>query len=251
MPQSNPTTNTTSNEIKPAHASPAAQNAKDGTVKPVGKNGAAGAQPIVVMPKRSLLEKDSSIGQGAQPSALAAGETRQVETSTKDIPTDDNSTQVSSSGGSAKLANADKQSVASGTTAFALDEKASLRPDDSVSTKAIDEEDVFTGPAGSRVGSDTEARAFSDQLHQIAVMAPRGVPTTVMRPNISFGEVPMNIVSPQPQVLPENGVPAVMLPTVSEPVPDEKLLEAIFSERDRVFVLKLEQDVLDFLKNDR
>ncbi|KAF2431793.1 hypothetical protein EJ08DRAFT_659486 [Tothia fuscella] len=252
--QTNSPTNTISNDLNVAQISPpAAPKTKDATIEPVGKNASVGTHPIVVMPKRPILEKKpSSKVVNSTTNAITAGESRPAEALTKASPTDDTSTQVSSSGSSAKLANVDKQSIASGTT-FALDEKASLRPDDSVSTKAIDEEDIFTGtgPAGSRVGSDTDARAFSDQLHQIAVMAPRGVPTVAMRPNISFGEVPMNIISPQPQLIPVNGVAPVILPTITAPTPDEKLLEALESPRDRVYVLKIEQDILDFLKNDK
>jgi hypothetical protein len=187
---------------------------------------------------------------------MSAGEARPAETLTKAPPPDDSSTQVSSSGSSAKLPSFDKQSVASGTT-FALDEKESLRPDDSASIRAIEEEDVSsapgTGAAGSRVGSDTEARAFSEQLHQIAVMAPRGVlqPVPVMRANITFGDMPMNIVAPQPQLIPTSGG-AVTMPTASTaPTPDEKLLDAIEAPRDRVYVLKIEQDILDFINNDK
>ena len=95
---------------------------------------------------------------------------------------EDSNTQLSSSDGSAKPPSLDGKSVASGTT-FALDEKESLRPDDSASLRAVEEEDVTSPPesnaAGSRVGSDSEARAFRAQLHEIAVMGPqpqRGVP---------------------------------------------------------------------------
>merc|ERR1712000_75885 len=57
----------------------------------------------------------------------------------------------------------DGKSITSGTT-FALDEKESLRPDDSASVKAAaEDDDTFSirGShfAGSRVGSDLAARA--------------------------------------------------------------------------------------------
>jgi hypothetical protein len=51
----------------------------------------------------------------------------------------------------------DGKSITSGTT-FALDEKESLRPDDSASVKAAEDDDTFSGRgsivAGSRIGSE-------------------------------------------------------------------------------------------------
>ena len=151
----------------------------------------------------------------------------------------------------------DKSSVASGTT-FALDEKESLRPDDSASTRAVEEEDgPGTGATGSRVGSDTDARAFSDQLHKIAqipvtVMAPRAIlqPNATMRPPIMFGQMPLNPV-PEPQAPTENEIPTAPQPAPGVPPLDEKLLDALTSPRDRVYVLKIEQDILDFMKNEK
>ena len=51
--------------------------------------------------------------------------------------TEDSSTQLSSSDGSGKPPSIDGKSVASATT-FALDEKESLRPDDSASLSAVE-----------------------------------------------------------------------------------------------------------------
>jgi len=227
--------------------------AVDGAVKPSGPDGFVAEQLPVAIEKRSPSGKGTASGRDLPSNAMVAGEARPADTLTKAPLADDSSTQVSSSDSSANLPGFDKQSIASGTT-FALDEKESLRPDDSASIRATEEEDVFsgsgTGAAGSRVGSDTDARAFSEQLHQIYVMAPRGGPA-IMRANISFGEVPMNIVAPQPQALSGNGVASVLAPTSAALSPDEKLLEALESPRDRVYVLKIEQDILDFLKNDK
>ena len=177
--------------------------------------------------------------------------------------TEDSSTQLSSSDGSGKPPSLDGKSVASATT-FALDEKESLRPDDSASLRAVEEEDVISPPdsvvADSRQGSDNgAARAFRDQLHEIAVMNPqphRGVPPgrfpnmvnsphTLYDPNLS-----PNGARPLSQPL-SNGIP----PTNGSPgmpvIPDEKLLEALQSPRDRLFVVKIEQDFIDFIKDSR
>ncbi|KAK7616600.1 hypothetical protein IWX50DRAFT_568894 [Phyllosticta citricarpa] len=168
---------------------------------------------------------------------------------TKPVVSDDNATQVSSSNSSVKPPSLDGKSVASGTT-FALDEKESIRPDDSASIRAVEEdrEDVFSPPdsvaPGSRVGSDTGAgRAFRDQLNEISATSHRGIIPARMAQTLHSNEVnrpsPLSLGSIQEN----DGV------SQPQPMPDEKLLEALQSPRDRLFVLKLEQDVLDFLRN--
>ena len=180
---------------------------------------------------------------------------------------DDTATLLSSSDSSAKPASVDGKSVTSGTT-FAMDEKESIRPDDSASIRAApDEEDIFSAPGsvatGSRVGSETGARAFRDQLRELSALG--------------AGPLPQRVLPSQPQVFPgphpviANGVlgtpDSVQVAEVLQPVtiiqsqitaaemasppPDEKLLEALQSPKDRLWVLKLEQDVLDFLKNEK
>lgn len=187
---------------------------------------------------------------------------RPAITFVKSLASEDSNTQLSSSDGSAKPPSLDGKSVASATT-FALDEKESLRPDDSASLRAVEEEDITSPPdsvaAGSRVGSDSgAARAFRDQLHEIAVMGPhaqRGAPPGRF-PNPNANGPPTLYDPNQPQ----NGIgrplsqPVVTgMPNIAGPhslaaIPDEKLIEALESPRDRLFVLKLEQDFIDFIK---
>jgi hypothetical protein len=58
----------------------------------------------------------------------------------------------------------DGKSITSGTT-FALDEKESLRPDDSASVKAAEDDDAFSGRgsivAGSRIGSEAAGKPMN------------------------------------------------------------------------------------------
>ncbi|KAK7542602.1 uncharacterized protein J3D65DRAFT_222106 [Phyllosticta citribraziliensis] len=180
-----------------------------------------------------------TVGQVLRPAAGTA----------RPVVSDDNATQVSSSNSSVKPPSLDGKSVASGTT-FALDEKESIRPDDSASIRAVEEdrEDVFSPPdsvaPGSRVGSDTGAgRAFRDQLNEISATSHRGILPARMAQTSNSNEVnrpsPLSLGSIQEN----DGV------SQPQPMPDEKLLEALQSPRDRLFVLKLEQDVLDFLRN--
>ncbi|KAL9097289.1 MAG: hypothetical protein Q9165_000716 [Trypethelium subeluteriae] len=183
---------------------------------------------------------------------------RRAEGLLKAAHADDGSTQISSDS-SAKPPSLDGKSVTSGTT-FALDEKESLRPDDSASVKATDEEDVFSPPdsnaPGSRIGSDHGTRAFHDQLHEIAAMGPvpnRGPPVVkVAQPQSQSNGPPMlfnpSIVQSQPLQLQSSNLVGTPPETV-DPIPDEKLLEAVESPRDRLFVMKLEQDFIDFVKD--
>ncbi|KAF2662333.1 hypothetical protein K491DRAFT_710273 [Lophiostoma macrostomum CBS 122681] len=178
---------------------------------------------------------------------------------------EDSTTQLSSSDGSTKPASLDGKSVASATT-FALDEKESIRPDDSASLRAVEEEDIASPAesvaAGSRVGSDSGvARAFRDQLHEIAVMGPlpqRGAPPgRFPHPNANGQQTlfdpnqPMNGIGPSVSQPIINGMPTVPAAHNMSTIPDEKLIEALESPRDRLFVLKLEQDFIDFIKDSR
>lgn len=214
------------------------------------QSGALEVPPIIIS-KRA--EEESAAG-SLLPQLLAnsIGDSPSVEMPAKPGAMDDNSTQVSSSGSFAKMVSFDKQSIASGAT-FGMDEEESLRPDDSASIRVIEEEDgCGTGATGSRVGSDTDARAFSEQLHKIAGMQPkRGIlqPNKVRIPGIVFGEMTMDANSQDPLMIPNQVAPAISPPDL--PIPDDKLLEALASQRDRVYVLKIEQDFIDFLKNEK
>lgn len=213
----------------------------------------------------------SPAGQAVQPveptSLSSAVQPPEVKTDGRDGPqsativkvaaAEDSSTQLSSSDGSGKPPSIDGKSVASGTT-FALDEKESLRPDDSASLRAVEEEDITSPPesviADSRQGSDNgAARAFRDQLHEIAVMNPqphRGVPPGRF-PNLPNSS--QTLYDPSQSA---NGARPISQPLVNGPpnmpaIPDEKLLEALQSPRDRLFVVKIEQDFIDFIKDSR
>ncbi|KAF4551808.1 Hypothetical protein D9617_12g036980 [Elsinoe fawcettii] len=148
----------------------------------------------------------------------------------------------------------DAKSTTSGTT-FPLDEKESLRPDDSASVQAGEEDDGrgSTQPS-SRIGSDSGARAFSEQLREISVMGPASrQPPVMARVNSTSAPHPGMLYAPSPMVMP-NTLNAVAATLTGDPSslnfpPDEKLLEALSSVRDRVWVLKLEQDITDFVKD--
>ena len=174
---------------------------------------------------------------------------------------DDEQTQVSSS--STKPASLDGTSTTSGVFA-GLDEKESLRPDDSASVKAADDEDYGSGPASgapnSRVGSEAGSRAFRDQFYEITEnigsgshrMHPLGRRVVsgieeegpqITRPPLPSA-LPAQVTLP-PQLIAPNG------PSIDHKYeePDEKLFEALQSPKDRLFLLKLEQEVINFVRD--
>ena len=173
---------------------------------------------------------------------------------------DDDQTQTSSS--STKPSSLDGKSTASGTT-FAFDEKESLRPDDSASVQAVDDDDIGSGAASgapnSRMGSEAGSRAFRDQFNEVT----ENVPTGVHRSHPLSRRVITDIEEEGPQMTPLNhvaSVPAQILVNPGNPTlrptinfeyqePDEKLFEALDSPKDRMFLLRLEQDIIDFIKN--
>lgn len=171
---------------------------------------------------------------------------------------DENSTQLSSSDSSAKPPSLDGKSVASATT-FAMDEKESLRPDDSASVKAVEDEDRSSLPGSftvdSRTGSETGARAFQDQLQEITAIGPASRPVAAVR--IDSRPVPNDALlynpSAQPGPVPMFGLPTqnMLDKSTSDFAPDPKLLEALGNPRDRIWVLKLEQDIIDFVKDSK
>lgn len=179
------------------------------------------------------------------------------------LKSDDDQTQVSSS--STKPASLDGKSATSGTT-FALDEKESLRPDDSASVKAAEEEDSYSGPASgapsSRVGSEAGGRAFRDQFYEISERMGPGVHRSypISRRGIPGieEEAPQMTLPPLASTLPVVPI-ALPRPEVITPIgapfgfeyqePDEKLFEALESAKDRLFLLRLEQDVITFVRD--
>lgn len=179
---------------------------------------------------------------------------------------EDDKTQLSYS--STKPPSLDGKSVASGTT-FAMDEKESLRPDDSASLKAVEEDDSNSGHASgapsSRIGSEAGGKAFRDQFNEISErMGPGGQRPLPLQNNrrilqgvadegsqgplASLGPaIPAAASIPRPEMAPVSG-PAPLF-SYNYQGPDEKLLEAMDSPKDRLFLLQLEQQVISFISD--
>lgn len=176
----------------------------------------------------------------------------------REAASDDSLRADSSSELGTKPPSLDEKSITSGTT-FALDEKESLRPDDSASVKAAAEDDdsfSIRGSliAGSRMGSEVAAKARGIQLGDIperrsAQPLPGPLGHGVMTPQSASSEQP-------PEANP--GVPlrsttgsSDALNVIYRQAPDEKLLDALSSSRDRFFLLRLEKDVIDFVQDSK
>jgi len=150
----------------------------------------------------------------------------------------------------------DGKSITSGTT-FALDEKESLRPDDSASVKAAEDDDTFSGRgsvvAGSRIGSEAAARSYrtydSAERRNIQPMQERQTPGVVTPQSGSSGHQITDEAKPKPLVGAAGTPDAFNL--FYRQTPDEKLLEALESPKDRMFLLRLEQDVIEFVKDSK
>jgi hypothetical protein len=201
-------------------------------------------------------DKAQSVIQGIEKLALADAQSSKEQTLTlqghnsvlggPDSVEDDQSHLSSSS---TKGPSFDTKSMASATT-FAMDEKESLRPDDSASVQAGDEED-HSSPHGSAV---TTSQHNSDGYSGINI-ATRRPPVGPMLNPPRFGDFPLpsstdashlpndeqlpdpaDIVRPQP---PDDRSLSI--------VPDEKLLDAMGTPKDRLLLLQLEEMIIAFI----
>ncbi|KAK4190608.1 hypothetical protein QBC35DRAFT_61557 [Podospora australis] len=183
--------------------------------------------------------------------------------STQTPPSDDTSLRADSNSElGTKPPSLDGKSITSGTT-FALDEKESLRPDDSASVKAAaEDDDAFSFRGGSylvnsRMGSDVAARI---QRLQIGDMPPRAMTAH----HASAGNKSQGIATPQSGVSDKQLTSDAKHPLVSGAVapdtmvtgflsqhPDDKLLDAMKVPKDRIFLLKLEQEVIEFVEHSK
>lgn len=170
---------------------------------------------------------------------------------------DDEQTHLSNS--STKPTSFDSKSMASVTT-FAMDEKDSLRPDDSASVQAADEDDSLSGPASgapnSLTGSEAGNRGYHDDPKDSILQRQRGVlPIPVQRyPDGEIGiagTIPPDsvsnnfVVNSQSEYIAEKTLNGYALD------PDEKLLDAMGSPKDRLFILQLEERIRDFIQDSR
>ncbi|KAI9376823.1 hypothetical protein BJX61DRAFT_488443 [Aspergillus egyptiacus] len=161
---------------------------------------------------------------------------------------EDDRTHLSNS--STKPTSFDSKSMASVTT-FAMDEKDSLRPDDSASVQAIDEEESLSGHASgapnSLTGSESGARFKDVQRHRVPLHNTAIFNDGSQRPNGSnmADSLANNFLAANSDAFPArslHGFPSE---------PDEKLIEAMKSPKDRLLILQLEEKIRNFIQNSK
>ncbi|KAJ5562206.1 hypothetical protein N7535_003338 [Penicillium sp. DV-2018c] len=167
---------------------------------------------------------------------------------------EDDGTHLSTS--STKMTSFDSKSLASVTT-FAMDEKDSVRPDDSASVQAIDEDESLSGHASgnanSTTGSEAGSRMFRDRYRDDIPKGPGGI---LPVPSLFNGDQPANGKIPADSVA-NNFVVSASADGIEDgqtlhgfPLgPDEKLLEAMKSPKDRLLILQLEEKIRYFIKD--
>lgn len=175
----------------------------------------------------------------------------------RESASDDSHRADSSSDLGTKPPSLDGKSITSGTT-FALDEKESLRPDDSASVKAAaDDDDTFSirGSliAGSRMGSEVAGRARGIPLgdipeRRLPQVGPGAIIQGALTPQSASSEHPSRPTSGMPL---SAGGSSDALNVIYRMAPDDKLIEAMASPKDRLFLLRLEKQVIDFVQDSK
>ncbi len=169
--------------------------------------------------------------------------------------TEDDESQLSRS--STKGPGFDTKSMASVTT-FAMDEKESLRPDDSASVQAGDEEEnhspsasgITNSQRSSDVGGAPVRMQFRDGYN---FTSRRPLMGTLLNPP-RFGDFPLPSSDETDQAPMEVRRPEMAASGPTPPqahilsvAPDEKLLDAMGTPKDRLLLLQLEEKIVAFI----
>ncbi|KAI0164454.1 hypothetical protein GGR52DRAFT_124034 [Hypoxylon sp. FL1284] len=152
-----------------------------------------------------------------------------------------------------KAPSLDGKSITSGTT-FALDEKESLRPDDSASVKAAADEDEPFSIRGSLI-ANSRMSSEGARIHRLRIgdMPERRIVQILPELQDQGVATPQSGASSQPPPVEQTQTLGIVngssdaFTSVYGKHPDEKLLEAMQSPKDRLFLLRLEQDVINFV----
>jgi len=226
---------------------------------PLKSLGLPGQEPSVDSLAHSL--NDFSVGPNARNIVVKNGNTslEPDQPASRGSGSEDSQKADSSSELGTKPPSLDGKSITSGTT-FALDEKESLRPDDSASVKAAGEDDdafSIRGSliAGSRMSSDLAGRARPIQLgdmpeRRLMHVTSGGSSHGILTPQSTSSEQQLGNAPGMPQ-LQRADSSSDALGLIYQHAPDDKLIEAMASAKDRLFLLKLEKEVIDFVQNSK
>ena len=169
--------------------------------------------------------------------------------------TEDDESQLSRS--STKGPGFDTKSMASVTT-FAMDEKESLRPDDSASVQAGDEEENHSpsasGITNSQRSSDVGGAPVRMQIRDGYNFTSRRPPMGTLLNPPRFGDFPLPSSDESDQTPIEVRQPEMVASGPTPPqahilsvAPDEKLLDAMQTPKDRLLLLQLEEKIIAFI----
>ncbi|POS85800.1 hypothetical protein EPUL_001097 [Erysiphe pulchra] len=157
-----------------------------------------------------------------------------------------------------KLLSIDDKNLKSGTK-FGMHEKDSYGQDESASLKAAEDNEIFSGRgliiAGSRIGLEASARAdhaqcceLSIQHRSISHVQEHGIHDITINQSPLPGQ--RSLDERKPNITGVSDTPEGFNLFYRQ-TPDEKLLEALDSAKDRIFLLRLEQEVIEFVRSSK
>ncbi|KAJ9603488.1 hypothetical protein H2200_012266 [Cladophialophora chaetospira] len=156
------------------------------------------------------------------------------------------------SNSSLKQQSFDTKSMASVTT-FAMDEKESIRPDDSASVRAVEDDETSNAPTREEMSATHSRNALRPSTSGVTIAARRYHTLTLTNPP-RFGDLPIPTIQaemneqPPPSEVSSEQPSEVHERAHSLPVaPDEKLLDALASPKDRLPLLQLEEKFLGLI----
>ncbi|ETI23596.1 hypothetical protein G647_05398 [Cladophialophora carrionii CBS 160.54] len=148
----------------------------------------------------------------------------------------------------------DTKSMASVTT-FAMDEKESIRPDDSASVRAVEDDETSSVPQKEDTSALNARQSLRPSTSGVTIATRRYHTLTLTNPP-QFGDLPVPIVQaeqPEPAPSSESSSEQQADPHERAPslplAPDEKLLDALASAKDRLPLLQLEEKFLALIAN--
>jgi hypothetical protein len=143
----------------------------------------------------------------------------------------------------------DTKSMASVNT-FAMDEKESIRPDDSASVRAVEDDETSSAPHKDDASAVNARHALRPSTSGVTIATRRYHTLTLTNPP-RFGDLPVPLTqAEQPEPAPpsegsseQQSDPHERAPSLPL-APDEKLLDALASPKDRLSLLQLEEKFL-------
>ncbi len=200
--------------------------------------------------KRSQPEYVTSAIEGLSLVKDANAATGGVQSAGSGESLEDDQSHLSTS--SMKQQSFDTKSMASVTT-FAMDEKESIRPDDSASVTAVEDDETSNAPHKDEMSAVNVRNHMRPSISGVTIAARRYHTLTLTNPP-RFGDLPVPTIQaeindqPPPSEVSSEQPSEVHERLPSLPIaPDEKLLDALASPKDRLPLLQLEEKFLGLI----